>query len=78
MRVTGNRWMYNLLYPHMNFFVKRFFRQFRYYGFEKIPKNEAVILAPNHQNALLDAIVMTYGLGWKNQLSFLVRASIFK
>lgn len=70
--------MYNLLYPHMNFFVKRFFRQFRYYGFEKIPKNEAVILAPNHQNAFLDAIVMTYGLGWKNQLSFLVRASIFK
>lgn len=78
MRVTGKARLYNFLYPHVNFFVKRFYRQFRMKGFEKIPKGEAVILAPNHQNAFMDAIVLLDGMGWKNQLSYLVRASIFK
>lgn len=78
MRVTGKTKLYSFLYPHMNFMVKRFYRQFRAKGFEKISAEDSVILAPNHQNAFMDAIVLLDGLGRKNQLSYLVRASIFK
>jgi 1-acyl-sn-glycerol-3-phosphate acyltransferase len=77
-KVTGNNKLYHFLFPHVAFFVRRFYKEFRTKGFEKIGKDEAVILAPNHQAAFMDALVMLDGVGWKNQLSILVRASIFK
>lgn len=76
--VTGNAKTYKFLYPHVTFFTHRFYKEFVVKGFEKIPRDKAVILAPNHQNAFMDAIVLLVPAGWRWQLSYLVRASIFK
>lgn len=78
MMVKGQKSLIHVFFPHVVFFVRRFYRQHKIIGFEKLPENEAIILAPNHQNAFMDAILMTGPSGWKHQLSFLVRASIFQ
>ncbi|MFZ5554692.1 MAG: 1-acyl-sn-glycerol-3-phosphate acyltransferase [Bacteroidota bacterium] len=78
MRVEGRKHFIHIMFPHVVFFVRRFFRQHKIIGFDKIPENEPVIIAPNHQNAFMDAILMTGPSGWHHQLSFLVRASIFQ
>ncbi len=44
-------------------------------GKENIPKNEAVVFAPNHQNALMDALAIIFSSGM--QPVFLARADIF-
>lgn len=45
-------------------------------GWEKVPRGEAVIFAPNHQNALMDALTF---VGTTNtQTVFLARADIFR
>ena len=78
MMVKVQKNLIHIFFPHVVFFVRRFYRQHKIIGFEKLPDNQAVILAPNHQNAFMDAILMTGPSGWKHQLSFLVRASIFQ
>ena len=61
-------------------FAKRlhdfFYRKRQIVHAGRIPKNEPVILAPNHQNALMDALAFVMGL--KFQTVFLARADIFK
>ena len=76
--VTGQARTYNFLYPHVAFFTRRFYKEFKVIGFDKIPRDRSIILAPNHQNAFMDAIVLLIPAGWKWQLSYLVRASIFQ
>jgi 1-acyl-sn-glycerol-3-phosphate acyltransferase len=44
---------------------------------EKIPKNQPVIFAPNHQNALMDALAFVGGIN-QFQTVFLARADVFK
>lgn len=62
------------------FIVRRlynfYFSKFKIHASNKIPKGESVILAPNHQNALMDALAFVSGL--KKQTVFLARADIFK
>ncbi len=77
MRVTGNTTLFRILWPHTVFFVRRFYRQFKVKGFEKVPAQHPVLFAPNHQNAFMDALVLLEPSGWNHQLSYLVRASIF-
>ncbi len=43
---------------------------------ENVPENEAVILAPNHQNALMDALAVLFSL--RGKLVFVARADMFK
>jgi 1-acyl-sn-glycerol-3-phosphate acyltransferase len=69
----------NLIYYSLYPFVKTFF--FQYYGKvevngqENIPKGEPVIFSPNHQNALMDALIVLFFA--PQDVVFLARADIF-
>jgi 1-acyl-sn-glycerol-3-phosphate acyltransferase len=71
---------WSLRYVGFKFIVFPFFRlnlrRFCILGVENIPKNKPVILAPNHQNALSDALAIVFSL--PGQPVFLSRADIFK
>lgn len=45
---------------------------------ENVSKNQPVIFAPNHRNALLDALMIVYAGYHTKQVVFLARADIFK
>lgn len=45
---------------------------------ENVSKNQPVIFAPNHRNALLDALLIVYASYHTKQVVFLARADIFK
>ncbi len=47
-------------------------------GRSTIPKNKPVIFAPNHRNALIDALLLVYISWHTKQIVFLARADIFK
>lgn len=51
-------------------------RKFTVHGLEHIPHDKPVIFAPNHQNALLDALAIIFAGNF--QPVFLARADIFK
>ena len=53
-----------------------YFRRIRYYGLEKIPTDQPVLVLCNHQNALLDALIIVVRLPKYGY--FLTRASVFK
>ena len=55
---------------------RTYFKNFKYLGKEKIPKNAGIIYAVNHQNAFLDPIVIASQTN--NPINFLARADIFK
>jgi 1-acyl-sn-glycerol-3-phosphate acyltransferase len=56
--------------------IRIYFRKIRVIGREKIPRNGPVLLAPNHQFAFMDALILTK-IDRKIPF-FLVRADIFK
>jgi len=45
---------------------------------ENVSREKPVIFAPNHRNALLDALLLVYASYHKKQIVFLARADIFK
>src|SRR5690554_1258221 len=45
---------------------------------ENVSKNRPIIVAPNHRNALLDALLIVYAGYHNRQVVFLARADIFK
>ena len=57
-------------------FILKFFFPKRIVGLEKVDFNDILIFAPNHQNALIDALVLLAIRKW--QPVFLARADIFK
>jgi 1-acyl-sn-glycerol-3-phosphate acyltransferase len=68
---------YALLKTVANFWHNNFFyRRVIVIGRENINPNDYVIFAPNHQNALMDALAVLFT--HKGQLIFLARADIFK
>lgn len=52
------------------------YKHFTINGLENVPKNQPVIFAPNHQNALLDPLAIVFAGDF--QPVFLARADIFK
>ena len=66
---------YNLLKFIEVISLKLFFREIHVLNKERIPKDAAVILAPNHQNALMDALAILSCL--KGKTFFLARADLF-
>lgn len=52
-----NKW-YSLLRHYVDLSLFQSYREIEYIGLEKIPKDGAVIIAPNHTNALMDALVV--------------------
>ncbi len=69
-------WKYSLLKFYVRFVVRQFYGEISVLGLENIPKDKSVILAPNHQNALMDALAIL--LARPGQPVFLARADIFK
>ena len=67
-------WLTNhfLVKPIHNFFYRKIEVKFD----DKIPKNESVIFAPNHQNALMDALAFVAGIN-QFQTVFLARSDVF-
>lgn len=67
---------YQILRFYTLFFLRNFYKKTTVKGLKNIPKNKAVILALNHQNALMDAINVLACI--KQQPVFMARADIFK
>ena len=70
-----NRW-YNLLRPFVDACTRGSYRHVRVEGLENIPENGAVIIAPNHCNTLMDALVVLRSR--KGPTVFGARADIFE
>jgi 1-acyl-sn-glycerol-3-phosphate acyltransferase len=66
---------YGLLRPYVDSVTKIFFRT-SVHNFENVPTDDIIIYAPNHQNTLMDALVIIATI--KTQPVFLARADIFK
>ncbi len=67
--------LYAFLRPYVDWCIKLSYRYLRYRGAE-LPKDGAVILAPNHTNTLMDALVILAGR--KDATAFGARADIFR
>lgn len=72
------RWplFYDILYSYVYVLHRLYYRRFTLVGEEKIPSNVPVIFAPNHQNALMDALAIDFAS--RKKVVFLARADIFK
>ena len=68
--------LYAVLRYYVDFVLKLSYRTIRYVGCENIPTDGAVIYAPNHTNALMDALVVL-AMDKKAKV-FVARADIFR
>ncbi|MBR5593514.1 MAG: 1-acyl-sn-glycerol-3-phosphate acyltransferase [Bacteroidaceae bacterium] len=75
-KLQDNDKRYNFLHLFVNFAIKVSYRDIKYIGKERIPKDAAVIFAPNHTGALMDALVLL-AMDSKPKV-FIARADIFK
>jgi len=55
---------------------KIFYKKICITGLENIPKNKPLFFAPNHQNALMDALIVIFAV--TKQVVFVARSDIFK
>ncbi|MFO8234896.1 MAG: lysophospholipid acyltransferase family protein [Bacteroidales bacterium] len=69
-------WKYTLFRKYVNFSFRCYLKSITIHGKENIPDDSPVIFAPNHQNALMDALALGYSI--KDQPVFLARSDIFK
>ncbi len=67
---------YWLLQQYAKLCFNIYYRKIEVINLHRIPKNQPVILAPNHQNALMDAMILVCKTPFQNV--FLARADIFK
>lgn len=75
-KLQDSDWRYNTLQLFVNMAIKASYRRIKYIGLERIPKDGAVIFAPNHTGTLMDAMVI---LAMNNRPKvFIARADIFK
>ena len=75
-KIQDNDRAYNLLRYYVDFALKLSYRNIRYVGLEKVPQDGSVIYAPNHTNALMDALVIL-AMDRKPKV-FVARADIFR
>ena len=69
-------WDYWLVQRYANLFYWSYFKRIYINNLDNLPRNQPVIIAPNHQNTLMDALAFVYSA--KCQPVFLARADIFK
>ena len=75
-KLQDNDRCYNFLHWFVNIAIKTSYRSIRYINKERIPKDAAVIFAPNHTGTLMDALVI---LAMDNKPKvFIARADIFR
>ncbi len=67
--------LYNILRPFVDRTTRNGYKKLEVVGYENIPKDGAVIIAPNHCNTLMDALVILQA--FKNETVFGARADIF-
>ena len=67
---------YSLLHRYVNFTINLSYRKIIHAGLENIPKDGAIIFAPNHTNTLMDALVIL-NIDHKPKV-FVARADIFR
>ena len=75
-KIQDKDWLYLFLRPYVDWLFRRSYREFHYVGTENIPTDGAIIFAPNHTNALCDAMCIL-GID-RRQKVFVARADIFK
>ena len=68
--------VYSFLRYYVDFSLHEAYSKIEYKGLDKIPKDSAIIFAPNHTNALMDALVIL-SLDHRQKV-FVARADIFK
>ncbi|MBN2765809.1 MAG: 1-acyl-sn-glycerol-3-phosphate acyltransferase [Paludibacteraceae bacterium] len=69
---------YRTLKPYVVWTFKKFYRPYIVTGRENIPQNGRIIFAPNHRNALMDALAILSITPSHFSASFLARADIFR
>ena len=74
-KIYQDDWRYSLIKPWVDFNIRHSYRKCQIHGEENIPTDGAVLLAPNHCNTLMDALVMLRA--YKKQTVFGARADIF-
>jgi 1-acyl-sn-glycerol-3-phosphate acyltransferase len=67
---------YKFLWHTLPLTLRIFYRRIQVTGYDNIPKNSPIIFTSNHQNALMDALIICIMSGRK--AFFLARADIFK
>lgn len=68
--------VYHVLYFLARAYHFAWYRKFQVAGRENIPRDNPVIFAANHQNALMDALAVLFAVG--RPVAFLARADIFR
>lgn len=68
--------LYSFLFHYVKLAFKLSYRNVRYVGLDKIPQDGAVIFAPNHTGALMDALVVLFMDN--DPKVFVARADIFR
>lgn len=69
-------WLYRIIYAYSSIIHRLYYRKITVVGLEKIPADTPVLFAPNHQNALMDALAVLFAA--RKPVGFLGRADIFK
>ncbi len=76
MKAFFNLILYKLVHSYVKIGLHLFYRKIEVNGLENIPKNEPILFVANHQNAMMDPILIaTHN---SRILYFLARASAFK
>ena len=75
-KIQDSSWWYKTLRHYVDLGLKLSYRHIKYAGLERIPTDGAVIYAPNHTNALMDALVIL-AMDRKPKV-FVARADIFR
>ena len=75
-RIQDNDVIYNLLRWYIDVTLRFSYRVIKYVGKERIPQDGAVIFAPNHTGALMDALVIL-AMDRRPKV-FVARADLFK
>lgn len=71
-----NKILYTVVYYYVKTCLHFFYKKIMVEGLENIPKDKPIIFVANHQNAMLDPILI--GSHNSRSLYFLARASVFK
>ena len=75
-RIQQSDLLYDFLLPYINRSFRRAYRQVEYLHVENIPKDAAVIFAPNHANTLMDPLAVLSIAD--RRMVFVARADIFR
>jgi 1-acyl-sn-glycerol-3-phosphate acyltransferase len=73
--VHKRNFFYYMIYPYVRAFFFNFYGKVEVHGLKNIPRGEPVIMAPNHQTALMDALILLFSA--PQDIVFLARADIF-